>query len=444
MSIPQVRLTVLSLLLSSSVCQTAHTQGADPAEQVQRVGGAQRVVLGSQRYTFSTSVRWPQKGVPFRDPTFDSTLVRVTDRAKDRYEGKGLRHEYSRADPESADGAHLVLRTTEAQWYLYSARSYRPIRRLPELGKTHEPEPRWDPTNPSVLYHLAGLKLQAYDVRRKRNTVVHDFKREFPSLDYVTTGSEGDASFDRRYWCFALKKDVRGDWLTKVILVYDKQTDTIVGVLKNLPRDKIDYVTMDMSGKHCLVAWDDSHTVAYSRDLKRARQMPAGFVGHSDVAWTADRRDVAVIQNTKTDWISMVDLETGKEQNLLPIPFTENTDLGLHFSGNAGRRPGWVVVSTYGARNPPKGRRHSWMDHQLFMLELKTSPRIWRLAHNHANTFVNPDQGEKQYFAEPQATINSAGTRIYFSSNWESFGAIELFAVLLPPAWETALSKPAR
>jgi hypothetical protein len=438
------RLGAVCICLSFCFCQTAHTQTSDLSDEQQRVGKDQRFTLGTKRYSFSTAVKWPEKGVIFRDPTFNSTLVRVTDKARDGYEGKGIRQEYSRSDPESVDGAHLVLRATEANWYLYSARSYKLIRRLPELGSTHEPELRWDPRTPSLLYHLAGLKLQTYDVKSKRNKVVHDFKKEFPSLDYLTTGSEGDASVDRRYWCFALKKDVKGDWLTKAILVYDRQTDSILGSMTKLPHSKIDYVTMDMSGKHCIVAWDDVGTEVYSRDLKRKLKMPAGFVGHSDVAWTADRRDVAVIQNTKTDWISMVDLETGKETNLVSLPFTENTDLGLHFSGNAARTPGWVLVSTYGARNPPKGKRHSWMDHQLFMVELKAAPRIWRIAHNHSNTFVNPDEGEKEYFAEPQATINLAGTRAYFSSNWESFNRIELFSVLLPAGWAATISKPAR
>ena len=93
-----------------------------------------------------------------------------------------------------------------------------------------------------------------------------------------------------------------------------------------------------------------------------------------------------VYQNVATDFFAMTDLETGIETPLLPIPFDTNPGIGLHVSGNCYAVPGWVLISTNGARNAPSGKQHSWMDNLLFMLELKDSPRVVKLAQTHCYT----------------------------------------------------------
>jgi hypothetical protein len=132
----------------------------------------------------------------------------------------------------------------------------------------------------------------------------------------------------------------------------------------------------------------------------------------------------------------MADLDTGAETPLIEIPFGVNSDIGLHFSGNCAEEPGRVLVSTYGAENPPTGESHSWMDTQLFMLELKQNPTVWRIAHTHAYT-AEDYSGEKNYFAEAFATINKAGSRIYFGSNWGNFAVdyTDTYQIALPPEW---------
>jgi hypothetical protein len=77
------------------------------------------------------------------------------------------------------------------------------------------------------------------------------------------------------------------------------------------------------------------------------------------------------------------------------------------------------------------------MDSQLFMLELKMDPRIWRIANTQAYTsrfFI----GQKHYFAEAFAAINTNGTRIYFGSNWRRFfpyDYTDAYQVILPDDW---------
>jgi hypothetical protein len=131
----------------------------------------------------------------------------------------------------------------------------------------------------------------------------------------------------------------------------------------------------------------------------------------------------------------MVDLETGEQVGLQAIPFDVNTDIGLHVSGNCTARPGWVLVSTYGAENPPSGQAHSWMDNLLYMLELAPNPRIVKLAQTRCWTGRNP---RSNYFAEAFASINRAGTKLVFGANrgiYDPEDYTDAYEVRLPDDW---------
>jgi hypothetical protein len=393
-----------------------------------------RFVLGTRYYAVSDAARLP-KGRFIIDPVFYTEIRRITDKKVDRYIGPGIQNEYAKADPENSDGMRLILRGNTAAWYLYELPTYKKIRQLKVFDECgQEPEPRWDSTNPKLFYYLCNMRFKSYDIDTKKSTTIHDFKKEFPAGAYLTTGSEGDSSTDRRYWCFMVKD---ASWKLLSVIAYDKESNKVVGRKSHSFPDSINWVGMDASGSHCIVGYDELlYPHVFSRDLSRQLALPKGSNGHGDVALTADKKDVLVYQNVINDYIAMADLETGKETLLVKIPFMVNTDIGLHVSGNCVETPGWVLVSTYGAKNPPPDRKHSWMDNQLFMIELKQDPRIWRIAHTYSYTSVKPSE-EKNYFAEAFAAINKKGTRVYFGSNWGDFSPeyTDTYEVTLPNNW---------
>jgi|GEM_PF-4041278 len=95
---------------------------------------------------------------------------------------------------------------------------------------------------------------------------------------------------------------------------------------------------------------------------------------------------------------------------------------------------------------PPSGSTDSWMDNLLFLLELKSSPAVIKLAKTNSYTSRNTN-GEKNYFAEAFAAINTAGTRFYFGSNWGVFDDdySDEYRVSIPaPAWTQAVFKEIR
>jgi hypothetical protein len=379
-------------------------------------------------------IQVPARGVPFTDSLYGTTIVRITDGDEDGYSGPGIQNEYARADFENATRTFSILRGNDGEWYLYltmASHPYRLDRHLAGLGLGEEPEPRWDPNDYAVFYYLRGTELRCYDFTDDTSGLVHDFRQEYPPASYITTKTEGDASLDRRYWCLMVEDSL---YNVLAVVCYDRVLDSIVGTKTAFP-DNINWVSMDMSGSHCVIGYESSPAQAFSPDLSTMTQLPPGATGHMDLALDSAGNDVMVFQSNTTDSITMVDLGTGAATPLIPIPFDVNTDIGLHFSGNCAATPGWVLVSTYGAENPPHGQSHSWMDNLLFMLELKEDPRIVKVCQTRCYTGTNP---RSNYMAECFASVNRDGSRVLFGSNWGIYSPAdytEAYEALLPNGW---------
>jgi len=390
------------------------------------------------------SLSEPAARAPFRDPVFGTCLVRVTDRTTDLSPddaSAGLKNEYSRVQSFNADGSRILVLGLEATWYLYDAHTLQPLGQLPFGGPV---APRWDASNPDLLYFSEGTSLMAYNVQTGEQTLVHDFAADFTgqSLAAVWTRYEGSPSLDGRYWGLMAEDQ---DWLTAAFLIYDQQTDQVIATrdmhsASELDRE-IDSVTISPLGNYFLAFFDDycepgqlgsdadpCGLMVYDRDLKNGRGL-LRIAGHSDLALDAEGREVMVYQDIDTDNISMLDLATGAVTPLWPIDFS-HTSTGLHFSGRAFRQPGWALVSTHDG-DPAA---YTWMDDQVFAMELKPGGRVVRLAHTHS--LVDESQ-EHDYWAEPHASASPDFTRVLFTTNWGRSGTaeVEMFLISLPPDW---------
>ncbi|MEZ5670316.1 MAG: hypothetical protein R3F55_23380 [Alphaproteobacteria bacterium] len=392
----------------------------------------------------------PRPREAYVDPAFGTCIVRVTDRDADLADGDdpaGIKNEYSRVQAFNADGGRFLLRSVGGGWYLYDARTLRPLAGLP-LGI----DPRWDAADPARILFSDGTRLMAHLTDSGATRIVRDFATDLPGRDLaaVWTRYEGSPSADGRYWAMMAED---GDWLAAALLVYDALKDRIVGLhpLDGWPAEarEIDSVTVSPLGTYVLAYLDrycergtlgsdadPCGLMVYDRSLAQGRGL-LRIVGHSDLALDAAGREVLVFQDIDNDTIAMLDLASGAVTPLLPIDFS-HSPLGFHFSGQAFGRPGWAVVSTYSGGQPAAG---TWMDDQVFLLELKPGGRVVRLAHTHA---VVDQAQEHDYWAEPQATANRDLTRILFTSNWGRSGtqAVDTYMIVLPDDWSDAL--PAR
>jgi hypothetical protein len=405
-------------------------------------------ILGTEVYAVP-DLSEPAPRQWFVDPTFGTCLVRVTDRAHDLSsddDSTGLVNEYARVQSFNADGSRILVHGTSGTWYLYDARTLLPVAELPLSV-----EPRWDSSDPDLLYYSDETRLMAYDVQMDEQRVVHDFAGDLSgqSLSAVWMREEGRPSRDSRYWGLMAEDD---EWETVAFVVYDRIADQVtVRDVRGLPgvEDGIDHVTISPLGTYYLASFDrycepgslgdDAHPcglMVYDRDLAQGRSL-LRIIGHYDPALDAQGREVIVYQDIDTDEISMLDLVSGTVTPLWPIDFS-HTGIGLHFSGLAYNRPGWAVVSTHD--DDPS--TYTWMDDQVLAIELQPRGRVVHLAHTHS---VVDDEQEMDYWAEPHASVNSDLTRILFSTNWgrSGSGQVEMFMLELPPGWlDQASSSP--
>jgi hypothetical protein len=326
-------------------------------------------------------------------------------------------------------------------WYVYDAQTLGPpLDELPLMM-----EPRWDSVDPHLIYYLDmdERRLMVYNVQTTALTEVHNFEEDFPgqTVAAVWTRHEGRPSRDRRYWGLMAEDD---DWIPVAFLVYDQQTDGVtIRDMRGVPgvADDVDHVTISPLGNHFLAAFDrycergklgddadPCGLMVYDRDLTRGRGL-LRIIGHYDVALDAQEREVVIYQDIDTDYISALDLETGAVTPLWAIDFS-HTAIGLHFSGLAYDRPGWTLVSTH----DDESTTYTWMDDQVFAVELKPGGRVIRLAHTHS--LVNDDL-ELDYWAEPHAAANPDLTRVLFTSNWgrSGGGEVDMFMIALPSNW---------
>ncbi|MCG2770179.1 MAG: hypothetical protein L6435_17665, partial [Anaerolineae bacterium] len=127
---------------------------------------------------------------------------------------------------------------------------------------------------------------------------------------------------------------------------------------------------------------------------------------------------------------------SGNVTSLWPIDYG-HTPIGFHFSGLAYERPGWALVSTYEGGYPDA---FTWMDDQVFAVELKAGGRVVRLAHTHSAVNSNV---EHDYWAEPHASVNADFTRVLFTSNWGRSGTeeVDMYMIELPADWVEKMAK---
>ncbi len=448
----QVAMAVAVALVSPVVFGEGAREGipGDPClspetPQATRCGGQEPPLVEDFTVYQTPATAEPAARAPLRDPVFGTCVTRLTDRIADLATGdtsQGFKNEYSRVQSFNADESLILIRGTEATWYLYRSDTLQPLGAMALQGSV---DPRWDASDPSFLYYVDGAKLMIMLVTTGEREIQHDFAPDLPgmSVDIVWTRYEGSPSLDGRYWgLMAQDRQSR----TLAFLVYDQWSDRVTAkrdVRGIAGVDDVDSVTISPLGTYFVAQFGycpsgtlgtDAHPcglMVYDSNLQNGRGL-VRTIGHSDLALDADGREVMVYQQLDADYLSVVDLATGQNADLWPVDFSY-TGMGFHFSGRGHRLPGWALVSTH----DEDAASHTWMDDQLFAMELKPNGRVVRLAHTHS--IVN-QSGGLDYFAEPQASVNRDFTRALFTTNWGRTGTsqVETYLVEMETGWDGA------
>jgi hypothetical protein len=392
----------------------------------------------------------PALHTPFPDPTFGTTVTRVTDpsMAPEAMANPvlGLRHEYARFPVLNADNTKVVLQVLGgADGGVFEVRDLASGKLLykisPERG---DPEMSWHPTSPHLLFYRSGNEVEVLHADSGRIETLMAFQQYYA----ISTREEGRPSDDWRYYAFLGFRD--SSYATADIVVADLVEKRVVATWPNAGSP--DWVSMSPSGKYVVVQWtDDQGTRLYDRDTLAYVRTVISNAPHCDFAFDADGDEVLVYQATSGKQIDELScpkppngspiasarLVDGKKKILLGdcnkadwTPVITGALVGWnwftpHFSGIASRRhPGWVLVSTY---TTPENGTHPYA-REVFWLKLDGSGQIRHITHHHSDQ-VSTDE-KKDYWAEPQATSSWDGTIVLFSSVWgKPFQEYDLYTV---------------
>ena len=396
----------------------------------------------------------PNKAQIFPEPVYGTCLGRVTDSndipvvGPATPAGEGLVNDYSMRQAFNADSTKLLVYAINGgNWYLYDATTFNFIENLPLSGGDNEPQ--WDPTDPNLLYWLptnGGLVVNQLDVSTNQNTVIGDFTTRVPAIwptaQHVWTRSKGSPSYNRQYWAFKV-----GDANFNLLgfMVWDKVHDQIVSTFTpTTAADQVDpdWIGMSPSGNFVLVAWDagagPGDTEVFTPDFKNRFSLYSAGAEHGDIALDVNGDDVYVsIDYANTGDIYMRRLKDGVLVDLVPTYLDPSVSwtTALHISGKAFAKPGWALISTYGASST--NNEQQWIEKKVFALQLtyNQNPTIYEITHTfQVDSAVGADPSIGTYYTEPHASVNWDFTKVVWSSNWNVDSGINLddYMVQLP------------
>lgn len=440
--------TMLTMTLISHINPNATVPGENTSNNITTAGfGAIRNagITSAARHHVPDIPR-PGWLVPTLDPTFGSTIMRLTDPSMlapdPNHPSLGLTVEYARLPVVNADGTKALLAVhggaDRGYYYLVKLAAGEP-RVLTRVTPSGDPEFSWHPTNPNLAFYRFGNEVRVLHA----DTYQVETLMTFPAYKKITTKEEGRPSDDWRYFAFlGYRANAQGwccDWTQADLVVADLVQQTIVAQISAIPSTHLpDWVGMSPSGAYVVAMFTDGQGTKLFRreDLSEIRTLFPGY-SHSDFAIDANGDEVLVYAPSSSAQVT----EFGNKTGLASVRLRDGDKKlfletgwwwSSHLSGIGSRaHHGWLLVSTYNevsAAQQPLGR-------EIFWVALDGSGALKRIAHHHSD-LAYADGGAKDYYSEPHATSSWDGTMVVFTSVWgDNFTQYDVYKAS-GPWWE--------
>jgi hypothetical protein len=362
----------------------------------------------------------PKAPETFVDPTFGTTIMRVTD----ENDGKENANAYSYWPSFNKDSTRFHINSNgRAITYRFDPAGFKILSKEPlfvrnPLGET----PRWEDciwsgAEPNALYAHTRAELLHYDVAAKRYAVIKNFTNILPQGGLIQQMSK---SADDNVFAFSI--DVTpGDHIG--YLVWQKDADSILA--KQIVSKYIDEVQVDKSGKFLVIKTGQQgkgQVEVQIADLAGGKvenlidNPPDSAPGHSD------NGDGIVIG--ADNWENRITFRrlTLPHQVRSVLELKNDWSQDYHISLLADDEE-WVLVSFY------KGAEQKLASSGVFLNEIVQvatdgSGRVRRLAQHRSVV--------KEYWDSPRANISRDGRFVIFTSNWQAGGQRDVFILKVP------------
>lgn len=392
-------------------------------------------------------MRRPAQLAPFIDPTFGTTIRRITNSSPHEIN----KPVYSTIQAWNADESYFFLYHQSArgdsEHRLYDGNSYRFVSRL-NIDPADLEEVFWHTTEPSILFYAKSYyrTLHRYNVDTGEDTLWMDFSELCPKgSDLVSGGDVHNPSWDSKFMGFRCAGSRDAAATTYIV---DLQNRQLVSTAESGTGDGDDHP----EGYHAYSApmpGPSGETFFYQGDIldqnhRKLRSLAIHKEEHSSIGRLPDGSDAlfAVGFSQARDercggsigQVVVHNMETGECFIALgPDQGIDYPATGTHLSALARAAPGWVASSSVGNT----GRRliGSYQREPAQELYLtytdKDELQYCRVAH-HRSFGKSNERLAVPYFAEPHVTISPSGTRLLFGSDWHGDNRVDAYVVELP------------
>jgi hypothetical protein len=359
----------------------------------------------------------PKAGDVFTDPTFGTTIMRVTDRS----DGARNHVAYSYWPAFNKDCTWLTANCDgEPMLFKFDPQAFKLLGKdrlfdsPPQAGGGMPgwEDSIWSGTSPDALYCHEGLRLWRRDVARKEYTLVKDFSQQLPP-GHLRQMSK---SLDDNVFGFTLQDPA---WKVTGLMAWRADTDEIV--LRD-DREGLDEIQVDKTGRYCLIKTDKQgkdQVQAIVADLETGKRTdliddaPDFAPGHSD-----NGRGLVVGADNWRNAITVRALGKPHEHTLV-LDLKNDWSLGCHISLLADDES-WALVSFFSAAAKAGGP----FTDELVLVATDGSQQVRRLAH-HFSVF-------KEYWDSPRASISRDGRFVVFNSNFGDATRRDVFVLKVP------------
>lgn len=371
----------------------------------------------------------PQAGGTLTDPTFGTTILRVTDER----DGVSCTNAYSYWPSLNCDNTRLFyMRDGEGTICDFDAANMqisnkRPlwIKPLPGGGQLNTEDAIWGGAGPDIIYGHAGMKVWGYNVKTGDYNLVVDL-----------TGKVGGAanlqqmtkSLDDRAFGFNITLGDSGGWQRVGYITWRKRTDGVADLFVRITSD-IDEVQLDKTGQYLVVLTGKQgagviETRVVNLDTRAVTDLtddgPDFAPGHKDCG-----RGTVTGEDNWRNGVTFRRLDS-PHQHITILNSGNDWSQGRHISTLADDES-MALISAYivPSNRPAAGPFHN----ELFMVSTDGKESVRRICHHRSTLF--------QYWDSPRADISRDGRFAVFTSDWGSTARRDVFVVRIPPVAST-------
>jgi hypothetical protein len=381
----------------------------------------------------------PTAGNTFVDPTFNTTLLRVTD-AND---GNDNHTAYSYWPAMNMNSTRLYIMQTNIGATLYdfdplnfaiSNKRVAFVSNCPSGSAPNVEDAIWSDVNPDLIFvHDRNMHLYAYNVVSQTYSLVKDLSTALPTGAHSWQMNKNHTNDD--LFSFTWKDST---WNVVGYLTWRSSTDQFnFGVQTNL-----DECQPDRTGNYLILKLAASgQYVVQARILNLQTNIFADITDGGPanpntpgLYWAPGHGDMGngtVLGHD--DWNNRLVGRTAANPSAFYSVLDLNNDWSQDYHGSLlADDTSWITLSAYVSNNLSNS---GLFKNEIFQVSTDGLQSVRRLAHHHSDFLsdYNVNGGGSAYWSSPKGCISKDGNWIVFTSNWGSTSRKDVFILKNPP-----------